>query len=78
MIMIRYCFFSFGLSCIYLIDFLVIVFWCVVCICVFFVIFICIILFVGYGVYGLMINKLKVVGLNLVVVINVVMCCIFR
>lgn len=69
--MTRHCLFSFGLSCIHLIDFLVTVPRCVVCTRALLVIFTCTIPFVGYGAYGSMINKPKVAGLNPAVVTNV-------
>lgn len=73
--MTRHCLFSFGLSCIHLIDFLVTVPRCVVCTRALLVIFTCTIPFVGYGAYGSMINKPKVAGLNPAVVTNVAMRC---
>lgn len=76
--MTRHCLFSFGLSCIHLIDFLVTVPRCVVCTRALLVIFTCTIPFVWYGAYGSMINKPKVAGLNPAVVTNVAMRCIFR
>lgn len=69
--MTRHCLFSFGLSCIHLIDILVTVPRCVVCTRALLVIFTCTIPFVGYGAYGSMINKPKVAGLNPAVVTNV-------